>query len=897
MSMKKFFRKIASPILDERSTRQERTFYLLAFVALTAFAFAILVTAIMHFSPMQIAARVAIWLVFFLLVLASLKLRRTKLVIHTAATFLAFGLFPFNFFSGGGIEGGSAVWNLFALICVLYLIESKAKFVLLAGNIIILAACCAIEKLRPDLLISFDGDTLLNKSIIAIFLVSIMVFLLVLFQNRLFRLENEKSLKQKKEIEDLSLAQNRFFSSMSHEIRTPINTIVGLNEMILREDGTSEETAENALAMQSAGRMLLSLVNDILDLSKIDAGKMEIVVAPYDTGTMLSELVNMMWHPAKSKGLELHINVDGKIPARLVGDETRVKQVLINILNNAVKYTQKGCVTLSVQCEKSGTSASAVNMIYTIADTGIGIKQENIPHLFTVFKRVDLEKTHHIEGTGLGLSIVKQLLNLMGGTVDVNSIYTQGSTFIVKIPQAVEGDEVIDESAIRRKHRIWGERKATLRFTAPAAHVLIVDDNEANLMVAEKLLRETEAKVDTATSAAECLKKTRGSRYDVIFMDHLMPEMDGIECLHEVRRQRDGLNAETPVVALTANAGSDNQMLYRREGFDSCILKPVSGRQLEDELLRHLPHELVRVIDEDEVNEVFESPVRSGGHKASLMIAADCSADIPAELAEKNDIIFFYAEIETDGGIFLDGIEIDQDGLMRYMAGGGKKFAAIDQTAQSCLAVFPQWLSQAQRVIYLKTSSKVTASSYFAACEAARSFSSIAIFDSWHLSSGLGLMTLKAAELARQGMETEKILEELVRLRKIIQTSFVVNDTKYLLDAGRISKTACKICDALLLHPVVVLKNGHMIVGSIKVGAETVFWKKYIKWVLRKPWTIDKSAAFVTYAGMEQHRLREIEREIQDIVGFERVYFQKASASISANCGPGTFGVIFMRKS
>ena len=892
MGIKKFFRKIISPVLDDSLSRQERTLYLLAFVALPAFAFAIVVTAALHFSPMQVLVRLAIWLVFFLLMLVSLKLRKTQFVIYIAATFLAFGLFPFNFFSGGGIEGGSAIWNLFALICVLYLVESKAKFVFLAGNVIILAACCALERLRPDLLMSFDKDTLFAKSVIASFIVSVMVFLLVLFQNRLFSIENERSLKQKKEIEELNLAQNRFFSSMSHEIRTPINTIVGLNEMIQR-NATSEEIAQDSARVQSAGKMLLSLVNDILDISKMEAGKMEIVNEPYDTGSLLSELVNMTWFPAKEKSLEFHLSIGDGIPARLVGDETRIKQVMVNILNNAIKYTQKGVITFSVQCEKSEKDGM-VDMVYTVADTGIGIKRESIPHLFEVFKRIDMEKTRYIEGTGLGLSIVKLLLDLMGGTVEVNSVYSKGSTFVVRIPQGVQGDGLVDGETIKVKHRSGKELGRVLDFIAPDARVLVVDDNESNLIVAKKLLQGTRAKIEVASSGKECLKKTQQTRYDVIFMDHLMPEMDGVECLREIRRQREGLNANTPIVALTANATSEAQALYKREGFDGILIKPITGRQLEAEFLRHLHTELIRVGSIDKIHEQYESPLAGSDHKVHVMIAVDASADIPKSLVRQLNIALLPVEVETDGGSFLDGVEIDQDGIMRYLARGGTKVSDVAQTLKSYLTIFPQWISKAQRVIYLSTSAKVV-SSYPAACMAARSFDSISVFDSRQVSSGLGLLAIRAAGLASEGEEPKKILEEIEEMRERVQTSFVVNNTSYLFASGRVSKFISMTCDALMLHPVLTVIKGRLKISHIELGSSNSYWKNYLSWALREPKTIDTTVAIVTYAGIDSHRLAEIEDEVKRLADFDRVYFQKASAAITANCGPGTFGISFMR--
>ena len=894
MNENNIFKRMLRPITDESLDRVERTFNMLVSLGLVGFGAAVLIAAIINNSAGNVIFISALWVLFLLIFILSSAFRKTKLAINLFAVILTFIFMPINFFQTGGIFSGAVSLFVFVMAFICMLIESRIKYFYLAANCIIMVLCCLFQYIHPEYEQSFTRDMLASDTIVTMSIVSVLLSSMILFQIKIFKEENERQLRQKKEIEELSLAQNRFFSSMSHEIRTPINTIIGLNEMILRDERASEETAENARVMQSAGGMLLSLVNDILDISKIDAGKMEIVLAPYGTAEMLSDIADMLRYSAKKKGLDLYINVDGEIPARLVGDETRVKQILINILNNSVKYTQKGSVTLSVQCEKSASGADVVDMVYTVADTGIGIKQESIPHLFDVFKRVDIEKTRYIEGTGLGLSIVKQLLDLMGGTIEVNSVYTQGSTFIVTIPQEVEGDELLDDAAIKRRHSIKGA-SSLAGWTAPGARILIVDDNEANLMVAEKLLRATQATIDTATSGAECLKKTRHDRYDAIFMDHLMPEMDGIECLHEIRRQREGLNLITPVVVLTANAGSDNRQLYLRVGFDGILVKPVTGRQLEDELLLHLKNDLVKGAAESEISEAVLSPFHSGRHKIPLMIATDGAADIPFELVKNTNISILPASVKTEGGEFIDGVEIDQDGLMRYFAESGKLAVSVDHPDADFVSFFADCLAKAQRLLYIPVSAAIVGH-FDVASKVAKSFASVTVLDSGHISSGLGIVTLAAASLARQGMEEEKILEEIEQLKKKIQSSFIVNDMKYLLNAGRVSSLVCKVCNLLMLHPVVLIKEGQMIVGSIKMGSQAVFWKKYLKWALRRPWSIDKRIAIVPYAGLEPHRLREIEKEIRATVDFEHLYFQKASVAISANCGPGTFGVVFLRK-
>ena len=285
---------------------------------------------------------------------------------------------------------------------------------------------------------SIETNLMANFLIFAVF----QIVMGVIMSDTKFRLNEQlvTAEKQRKEIYMLNKSQNSFFSNMSHEIRTPINTIIGLNEMILRED-VSEEVIEDAVNIKAAGKLLLNLINDILDMSKFQSGSMQLLIEPYHTGDMLSDIVGMLWIRAKDKKLDFNVDVSPDIPAELIGDEVRIKQVLINIINNAIKYTKEGSVSLTVQCERKDDKTC--NMIYMVSDTGIGIKSEDIPYLFSAFKRVDETSTKHIEGTGLGLSIVKQLVDIMGGKITVNSVYKKGSTFMIEIPQRIEREDSV----------------------------------------------------------------------------------------------------------------------------------------------------------------------------------------------------------------------------------------------------------------------------------------------------------------------------------------------------------------------------------------------------------------------------------------------------------------------
>ena len=317
-------------------------------------------------------------------------------------------------------------------------------------------------------------------------------------------------------------------------------------------------------------------------MSKLETGGMEIVNADYQTTSMLSDIVNIIWLRAQEKGLDFCIKADPRLPTALNGDEMRIKQILLNVLTNAVKYTKSGTVTLTIS---SRMEDDRLIMTYDVTDTGIGIREDNIPYLFTAFQRMDALKTHAIEGTGLGLSIVKQLVDMMNGTIQVKSTYGEGSTFLIEIPQTVVDPVPIGDVDFRKK----ADSNITKYEPTLKAHelkILAVDDTPMNLMVVRKLLRDTKATVDTVSSGAEALIKTAENRYDVILLDHQMPEMDGIECLRRIRTQEDGKCADSKIICLTANVGGDIEQKCLREGFDGYISKPVKGKTLELEIMR-----------------------------------------------------------------------------------------------------------------------------------------------------------------------------------------------------------------------------------------------------------------------------------------------------------------------
>ncbi len=385
--------------------------------------------------------------------------------------------------------------------------------------------------------------------------------------------------------EQANKAKSEFLANMSHEIRTPMNAIVGLSDIIM-EESKGRKVYGYACDIKSASKSLLALINDILDLSKVEAGKMELVDSDYHIKTVVDEVINMMEGAASKKGILLKCEYDMSIPCRYRGDDGRIRQILINLLNNGLKFTKAGHVKLSVS-GVPGEEPGTERLHMEVEDTGCGIQKEDLEKIFENFSQVDAKQNRSVEGTGLGLSISRRLVELMGGSIRVESVYGEGTTFILEIIQ-----KIVDETSLSEMpQEIVREEEELRLFVADDYHVLVVDDNLVNRKVARGFLRPYGLVIDEAGSGQEAVDKVSQTKYDMIFMDHMMPEMDGIEAVQIIRRDC-GENGTRPVViALTANAMEGVREMFLQQGFQDFITKPLDRKTLNEALLRWIPKE------------------------------------------------------------------------------------------------------------------------------------------------------------------------------------------------------------------------------------------------------------------------------------------------------------------
>lgn len=805
-------------------------------------------------------------------------------------------IFPIMFFASGGIMGGATVWFVLGILYIFLMFRGKRLLCFLFLAVLADAATYVFAYQNPEYIVTLSSKSeVYYDSLFAVLAVGIAVGIIMRFQIQLYEKERELTLRQKEEIEQISKSKDEFFTNMSHEIRTPINTIIGLNEMILRED-ISDEVAEDAVNVKNASKMLLTLINDILDFSQIESERMAIVPVQYHTKELFGEVVELIQPRMKEKKLDFYINIDSSLPVELYGDDVRIKQVLINILTNAVKYTPQGSVTLEVQGELLDNNTECLTI--SISDTGIGIKKEDLNSLYSYFKRIDRERNRKVEGSGLGLAITKQLVSLMGGKITVDSIYTQGSVFTVILNQQIVDPKPIGRMDYLEKLRSRGRGYYKQSFEAPLARILIVDDNEANLMVAEKLMRATKVQIDKADSGRDCLECTKKKIYHVILLDSLMPDMDGIQTLKEIRRQKNGLCRQTPIIALTANASAGDEQKYLDNGFDGYLAKPVEGSRMEEEILKFLPEELIEYQSnaEERNKAVAAAQVIMQRKRKKIQISTDCISDLSREYVIRNDIKVMYEYIETDRGCFRDTKEIDANNLSHHLSEAGSSIRTVSASVEEYEKFYAKALTEAEELIHISMTSDI-GKSYENAVAAAECFDHVHVIDSGHISCGEGMLVLIASNMVNKGVKNaEKICRELGDAQKYIQSSFLLPNIQRFYESGFVSGTIAAIFRHFNLYPELCMKKNQLKIDTIRFGKLDNAKKHYIRKHLKNKNQIDERVVFITHAGCTVKQQREFVDEVLKYVPFDKVIIQKVSVSCASCAGLGTIGLAYLKK-
>lgn len=489
-------------------------------------------------------------------------------------------MFPYLFFKSGGYKGGMVSFYIFGILFTVFMLEGKVMFFTSFMEMVVYIATIMIAYQNPQMVVWFSSEKEVVMDLLIGFCASSISVAAVMYLHfRMYNKQQEILEEARIEAQSANKAKSAFLANMSHEIRTPINVMLGMNEMILRES-ESKEIRQYAKSIERSGGYLISLINNILDISRIESGKMEIEEGKYELRQLLDEVMLIAEKQAEQKSLKMNLIFDKTLPAYLIGDVIHIKQILLNLINNAVKYTKEGQIDIKVSKNEEETK-----LIFEVKDTGIGIKEENLPVLFDAFMRVDSKKNKKIKGTGLGLAIAKQLAEQMDGMIWVESVYGKGSSFFVQLPMKKVSDGKI--SNVEWKETDERKRRS---FVAPQAKILIVDDNPENLMVTRSLLKRTAVFVDTAASGEECVHKVRQNIYDLILLDYMMPQMDGIDTIRELKKD---VQFHIPVIALTADVTKGIEQTFLREGFCAYLSKPVMWSKLEDLLMKYLRDDLV----------------------------------------------------------------------------------------------------------------------------------------------------------------------------------------------------------------------------------------------------------------------------------------------------------------
>ena len=886
---KKFYKNLFSSEIDLR----ERLFRVILVCGLVILLVATVETIIVQSSLGIIMPYLVMILSVTAALYATVVLKKTTLAIWGIGMVLNIVVLPEVFLTSGGVHGGAATWLLMGILYNTLMFDGKAFIRMQFMTVCIDCILYAIAFRFPDYVKGYasESDVYLD-SLFSVIMVGLCVGAVFKYQILLFHRGQGTMLHQKEEIEKLVQSKSKMFANVSHEIRTPLNSILLLDEMIIKES-KDEQIRDYGKKIKNSSTVLLSLINDILDVSQIEMGKMKICEMPYNTKEMFAQIVDIINVRAQNKNLKFEVDISDSLPLVLYGDQKRMEQILLNLLTNAVKYTEVGRVTLRVDVEEDEEKEKGVRLVITVSDTGIGIRKEDLEDLYNIFQRIEENKHWRIEGSGLGLFITKQLVDMLGGTITVDSIYKKGTAFTVSLYQKVV--ERVEEEDTYIPQRTKDGSFHTC-FQAPKARILIVDDNVLNASLEAKLLEETMMQIDTAQNGEECLLLTMKKAYNVIFIDYHMNGMNGGETLEAIRKQQNGLCREARVILLTAAAREEAEKTCDKYGFDGYLEKPVQGPKLEQAILSHLPESYITLMEEMLPNQhgVPQPIAKTKKRKKKVLITTDCICDISQENAEKMQIKILYLYIKTEHGRFRDTKEIGADYIEEYLSASGSTAWVNSASVEEFEEFFSEALEEAENVIHISMA-KNAGKSYENATNAARSFAHVDVIESGQITAGEGVMVFCAANDVAMGMSKEEVLKHMEYLKTRIDNTIIMKDVHGLVRSEKISVRGSKLLELSGVHPVFSMKHSAMKLHKIYRGDLHSAWNKSIRQKMLFRRKISNKLLVISYVGCTKEEVEDLKSKIIKLFPFENVVLQKASFSCACIAGNRSIAFSFIK--